>query len=494
MQAGVALLITPIYVAGAVSDEKEKHSLDFLLVTSLRNHEIVWMSRSAARLLHLFALLLAGLPVLALTNSGAAFDLLAISSGFAATACQIVSLGAFAILCSVLSQRTAGHFRCLRRSNRVQFIFPLLAVPPIGITDCSADQPQRCAGCRPRGNVHRTNDPVRGLARAYRAGMPRHCHPPAAPVRRALGTAAPPVGSDFGGRGRAAAARFGRVPPVATAGRPEPHFLERLLPGSLGRKRTRRLHAGSVTAYSFWRSAYRPCWSESPNSAQQCGDQHDFRLPVVAEPVTADRCGVSPGGQRDARREQRTLESLQTLPLSPSAILRAKWLAGVWRGHASLITSVSIAVFGSAIGVLQPLSAGLLLLAFGIHIIFVANLAMCLSVYCRTTVRAHLAVFAILIVVLIGTGMVGTLSPGPIPQHSEQFTASIRDTLNPLQTWYDLMFGWNRDREAATEDWESRTSQHRLPINALVGMATYGIIATLLGLAADRGFRRGRAH
>src|SRR5258708_18530855 len=57
-QAAVVMLVTPLYVAGAIGDEKEKRSLDFLLCTPLSSREIV-LGKLAARLLNLFGLLLA---------------------------------------------------------------------------------------------------------------------------------------------------------------------------------------------------------------------------------------------------------------------------------------------------------------------------------------------------------------------------------------------------------------------------------------------------
>src|SRR4051794_7774417 len=105
IQAVALTLLTPIYVAGAVSDEKEKRSLDFLLAAPLSSFEIVG-GKLAARLVNLFGGLLAGLPILALTQLWGGVDLLTILSGTAATAFQVLSLGAFAILCSVGARRT----------------------------------------------------------------------------------------------------------------------------------------------------------------------------------------------------------------------------------------------------------------------------------------------------------------------------------------------------------------------------------------------------
>ena len=40
-QAVVVLLLTPVYAGGAISDEKENRSLDFLLATRMTRSEIL---------------------------------------------------------------------------------------------------------------------------------------------------------------------------------------------------------------------------------------------------------------------------------------------------------------------------------------------------------------------------------------------------------------------------------------------------------------------
>jgi ABC-type transport system involved in multi-copper enzyme maturation permease subunit len=56
------LLLTPAYVGGAIAEERERRTLDLLFATALRDREIV-LGKLAARMLHLGAFLLAGLPV-----------------------------------------------------------------------------------------------------------------------------------------------------------------------------------------------------------------------------------------------------------------------------------------------------------------------------------------------------------------------------------------------------------------------------------------------
>src|SRR5262249_7761917 len=58
-------LVTPVMVAGAIADEKERRTLEFLLATDLRGREIV-LGKLAARVASVLLVLLTGVPVLAL--------------------------------------------------------------------------------------------------------------------------------------------------------------------------------------------------------------------------------------------------------------------------------------------------------------------------------------------------------------------------------------------------------------------------------------------
>jgi hypothetical protein len=101
--AGV-LLITPAYVAGAIAQERERRTLEFLLVTDLTDREIV-LGLLAARLANLFLLILTGLPVFALLQLLGGVDPAFIVAGFVATLMTMLSVGSLSILVSVHSRR-----------------------------------------------------------------------------------------------------------------------------------------------------------------------------------------------------------------------------------------------------------------------------------------------------------------------------------------------------------------------------------------------------
>ena len=96
---GVCFL-TPIWTAGAISEEKESRALEFLLATDLRNREIV-LSLAVARLINLGLVFLTGLPVLMLLLLLGGIDSDLLLFGFAVTGLTMLSLTTLGIVVSV---------------------------------------------------------------------------------------------------------------------------------------------------------------------------------------------------------------------------------------------------------------------------------------------------------------------------------------------------------------------------------------------------------
>ncbi len=104
VQFAVVTLLTPAYTAGAIAEEKERRTLEFVLATDLRDREIV-LGKLASRLLNLAFLVLAGVPVLALLQFVGGIDPGLLLAGFAATAITMISLASVSILFSTLVRR-----------------------------------------------------------------------------------------------------------------------------------------------------------------------------------------------------------------------------------------------------------------------------------------------------------------------------------------------------------------------------------------------------
>ena len=101
----VVAALTPAFTAAAITDEKERKTLDFLLVTDLSTREIVF-GKLASRAGLLFTLVLAGLPILSLIQFFGGIDPDLLMYAVAMTAATVVSMAALGIACSVLMSRT----------------------------------------------------------------------------------------------------------------------------------------------------------------------------------------------------------------------------------------------------------------------------------------------------------------------------------------------------------------------------------------------------
>src|SRR4051794_35045545 len=102
-QAVLACMATPQWTADAITGEKERQTLTFLLLTDLTSREIIF-DKLAARLANIFELVLTGLPILLfLLLLGGIEPLLAVA-GYVALAVTLLSLGSVSVLCSVYAR------------------------------------------------------------------------------------------------------------------------------------------------------------------------------------------------------------------------------------------------------------------------------------------------------------------------------------------------------------------------------------------------------
>jgi ABC-type transport system involved in multi-copper enzyme maturation permease subunit len=100
----ILAVLTPAYTAGAIAEEKDRKTLEFVLATDLRDREIV-LGKLTARLANLGLLLLAGLPVLGALQFLGGVDPALVVAGFIATVLTVLSLGALGICNSVLLRK-----------------------------------------------------------------------------------------------------------------------------------------------------------------------------------------------------------------------------------------------------------------------------------------------------------------------------------------------------------------------------------------------------
>ncbi len=99
------VVLTPAFTAGAITEEKERKTIEFILATDLRNREIVF-GKLLSRMAALSMFILAGLPVLSALQFLGGFSPRALLVSFAGTMLTMVSLVALSLLASALARRT----------------------------------------------------------------------------------------------------------------------------------------------------------------------------------------------------------------------------------------------------------------------------------------------------------------------------------------------------------------------------------------------------
>lgn len=99
------LIIGPAYVAGAIAEEKQRGTLDYLFASNLTNYEII-IGKYFSRLVLLFQFVLAGLPVLALVHLIGGVSLEFMFGMLMGTTGCLASLTALTLLISVYSRNS----------------------------------------------------------------------------------------------------------------------------------------------------------------------------------------------------------------------------------------------------------------------------------------------------------------------------------------------------------------------------------------------------
>ncbi len=104
IQLILVVLLTPAYVAGAIAEEKDRKTLEFMLATDLRNREII-LSKLLSRLANMSLLLLTGLPILSILQFIGGVDPELVLAGFAGIGLTMLGIASISMLFSTLFQK-----------------------------------------------------------------------------------------------------------------------------------------------------------------------------------------------------------------------------------------------------------------------------------------------------------------------------------------------------------------------------------------------------
>jgi ABC-type transport system involved in multi-copper enzyme maturation permease subunit len=408
----LVVLLTPIYTASAVADEKERRTLEFLLATDLRNREIV-LGKLLSRLLNLGILILAGLPVLALLQFLGGVDPQLVLAAYAATLATVTSLACLGTLFSVLVRKGRDAILLTYLCVLAYIIgwAMQLAVPPSWLSFPGAVSPvtlQDVLGWYNAGNIihainslgdfsfrsgRSLNDLLPEVLRNY---LIFHCLLALVCATWAvLRLRAIALKETYG---KAQKLRLG----VRLFGRPavghRPMLWKEVFaePGLrlhwLGRIVVALLVLASFVPLFFILDDFFEDWSRWRNSPYEllAANMNEWGRVVGAMvgSVLLLGVGVRAAGGITGERDRQTLDSLLTTPLESSAILYGKLLGSIFSVRRGWLWLGAIYTLTLAAGGLNVAGLIMVVIAWFVFATFVAMLGLWASTTCRTTMRA----------------------------------------------------------------------------------------------------------
>jgi ABC-type transport system involved in multi-copper enzyme maturation permease subunit len=187
-------------------------------------------------------------------------------------------------------------------------------------------------------------------------------------------------------------------------------------------------------------------------------------------------------------REQQTLDSLLTLPLDRSAILRAKWWGSMLRFRWLVVLLLSVYLGSILYGAFHWTAGFIVTAACVIHAAFLASLGIYLSLWCRNTLRANLAMAAVLGLMVFGTAAAAAYRPLFFDTVGVSWWDNfVRYGLNPVRAWQFLPMDWG---EFKMEFFGAPGLLNGKLGAAFAGLCVYAILAAVFWIAARRRFVR----
>ena len=468
VQLTIVLLLTPIFVAGSVFEERETRSGEVLLTTDLSRREVFY-GKFLARVVQVMMVVAAGMPVLALTLlwGGVAIEFIVI--GYVATFLCILSSGAIAA-------SVAGSSETLREAVLKAYayilVFDVLIFPASPYLLIPVASNERFSGIAcgvvfvPVQIIITIVSLAHGL-RWLRLAMLRQRRRVTAELAEQMAKRKPPVAQEdpliwkeryVGGPTETVSTTSAWTAGAALAGVTLVVFL------SIG-----VFPAGWVAAYA---------------------------APVgLLAAATSIGLGASGGVARE--RQKNTLTDLFMLPGGRRDILRAKLVGAVWAGRWFLLAVAGLLVLAPIAGT-PVVAIPLLALAALAFLALAAALGLWMSVRSRSALNAHASWMGFVALSLIGTYLLAdatsvrerdttTTQPVVIVQTFPDWSRVV----NPVMAWEALAM---TPKETGNDSgqWNPLFLPDHPPrlMAPLAGVVLYAAAAALLWWLALRRFER----
>jgi ABC-type transport system involved in multi-copper enzyme maturation permease subunit len=409
-------LLTPAFAAGAIAEEKDRRTLEYLLATDLDDREIV-LGKLTSRLLGLVLLVLTGLPILSLIQFFGGVDPDLVLSGFAATGLTMLSLAGLSILVSVYT----------KKSRDAIVLTYLIVVAYLGISSMS-----RWLITTPRtGGVPIIPESWSDLLEWFSSGnlfVVIHKLRAAQSKGILLDQVLPGLIGNYAlihglvalaattwavARMRSVAmtetivrkSRAGRrrwLPRPGMRGKPM-MWKEVILEAGLGFNRLGRIVVALIILASFLPAiwiVYPYIVGNVPSNqpwihVEEAVNQWVRSVGTIVASLVLLGIGIRAAGAVSGEREKQTLDNLLTTPLATKEILFAKWLGSMLSVRWAFLWLCVIWSLGALTGGLDTSCLPWLVITWFVHAAFMASLGLCLSTAYSSTQRASIWVLTI---------------------------------------------------------------------------------------------------
>ncbi len=432
-QLAVVALVTPLFTAGAVAEERERRTFDLLLTTAMSDREII-LGLFASRMANLGLVLLTGLPILSVMPFLGGIEPFWVMTMFVTTSMTMLTLGALSILTSVLAKSSLGAVLAS------YFLSVILLPLVIGMTSLvTASQP---GGLTPYVTlialialsifeavlIVTSLLAAAGQLRTPTVELTDVSWPPRIPPDRSESIKAQP-----------SAYREATVPELVwETSRPavtDPPVLWK----DYYRKNIQVLMmawsvAAMVIALSCLGSLLR-----STSATNVVGDWAVIVVAAILLPVP-----ILAAQMVGRERETGTLDCLLVTPLSTEEIFANKWQASILGTRWPFVILAVVLLLTVLGGVIHPLAYVMLVVSWLVYAALLSCLGLFFSTFVRSTRIAML--FSVLLVLAsgVGTQYAAPVPAGQIHNLKDWVLCVMKDVASPLTTLKVLAFGSER--------------------------------------------------
>jgi ABC-type transport system involved in multi-copper enzyme maturation permease subunit len=458
MQNIAVLVLTPFYMAASIQEERDKGTFPLLFTTHLTAREIIlgkWLSRC----IQVGAVLLAGLPVLAVAQLWGGIDMPMIAANFCNTALTLATVGALSLFIAIQNRSM------LIGVGKTYFVLASFFAVCVGPSGC-------CTGLTlflltPVGDGADGYFVLWlfvGMLAAVHGGiivwMLQHATLHLESLRQ---EDTPRVRVEPGINRRLN--RFWRWPPISPAAVAwKECYLDRTI-----------LHIAPYVllaqlAFLLIAHATGVASERGSRSVDLVAGDSSVVLRICVGAYTL-LVSVRLTGCIVRERQQRTLETLLTVPILPREFLFQKFVGNLKRHWLWLLPAggawLILLLFGRdwlAVGLLLPM-------VMAVDLAFFAVLGLSLSVFCRSALSAYLSFGFVVLLLALGIPLFMSFLGLTIIGHE------LWIGISPVLSWYTITTTWNQaGRPGAAE--------------IIVSTAVYAVVALNLWMWACRRFAR----